>query len=98
MIKTISKIVAGQQDAKITVTLYTTTKNLYNFKGYYSAENTTDITAFAPDTGFTTTVTGDRTKGLVTKSEYTFSFNDYYTEHSDILTAADAGTVYYNFY
>ena len=96
--KTISKIVAGQQDAKITVTLYTTTKNLYNFKGYYSAENTTDITAFAPDTGFTTTVTGDRTKGLVTKSEYTFSFNDYYTEHSDILTAADAGTVYYNFY
>lgn len=96
--KTISEIVAGQQDAKITVTLYTTTKNLYNFNGYYSAENTTDITAFNPTTGFTTNVSGDRTKGLVTKSEYTFSFNDYYTEHSDILTAADAGTVYYNFY
>lgn len=96
--KTISEIVAGQQDAKITVTLYTTTKNLYNFNGYYSAENTTDITAFNPTTGFTTNVGGDRTKGLVTKSEYTFSFNDYYTEHSDILTAADAGTVYYNFY
>lgn len=96
--KTISDIVTGQQDAKITVTLYTTTKNLYNFNGYYSAENTTDITAFNPTTGFTTKVSGDRTKGLVTKSEYTFSFNDYYTEHSDILTAADAGTVYYNFY
>lgn len=96
--KTISKIVADQQDAKITVTLYTTTKNLYNFKGYYSAENTTDITAFNPTTGFTTNVSGDRTKGLVTKSEYTFSFNDYYSKHADILTATDAGTVYYNFY
>lgn len=96
--KTISEIVAGQQDAKITVTLYTTTKNLYNFKGYYSAENTTDITAFNPTTGFTTNVSGDRTKGLVTKSEYTFSFNDYYSKHADILTATDAGTVYYNFY
>lgn len=96
--KTISDIVTGQQDAKITVTLYTTTKNLYNFKGYYSAENTTDITAFNPTTGFTTNVSGDRTKGLVTKSEYTFSFNDYYSKHADILTATDAGTVYYNFY
>lgn len=96
--KTISEIVAGQQDAKITVTLYTTTKNLYNFNGYYSAENTTDITAFNPTTGFTTNVSGDRTKGLVTTSEYTFSFNDYYTRYSDILTATDAGTVYYNFY
>ena len=89
---------AAQEGLTVTVTLYTTTKNLYNFKGYYSAENTTDITAFNPTTGFTTNVSGDRTKGLVTKSEYTFSFNDYYTEHSDILTAADAGTVYYNFY
>ena len=89
---------ASQTGLTVTVTLYTTTKNLYNFNGYYSAENTTDITAFAPTTGFTTNVSGDRTKGLVTKSEYTFSFNDYYTEHSDILTAADAGTVYYNFY
>lgn len=96
--KTISKIVTDQKNAKITVTLYTTTKNLYNFNGYYSAENTTDITAFAPTTGFTTKVSGDRKKGLETKSEYTFSFNDYYTEHSDILTAANAGTVYYNFY
>lgn len=89
---------AAQEGLTVTVTLYTTTKNLYNFNGYYSAENTTDITAFNPTTGFTTNVSGDRTKGLVTKSEYTFSFNDYYTEHSDILTAADAGTVYYNFY
>jgi hypothetical protein len=89
---------AKQEGLTVTVTLYTTTKNLYNFNGYYSAENTTDITAFNPTTGFTTNVSGDRTKGLVTKSEYKFSFNDYYTEHSDILTAADAGTVYYNFY
>ena len=96
--KTISKIVTDQQDAKITVTLYTTTKNLYNFKGYYSAENTTDITAFAPDTGFTTTVSGDRTNGRVTESVYTFSFNEYYNRYANILTAADAGTVYYNFY
>lgn len=97
--KTISEIVAGQQDAKITVTLYTTTKNLYNFNGYYSAENTTDITTFAPTTGFKQyDVTGNRKDGLVTKSEYTFSFNDYYTRYSDILTATDAGTVYYNFY
>lgn len=95
--KTISEIVAGQQDAKITVTLYTTTKNLYNFKGYYSAENTTDITAFNPTTGFTTKVSGDRTEGLVTTSEYTFSFNDYYTKHKDTLID-NAGTVYYNFY
>ena len=96
--KTISKIVTDQKNANITVTLYTTTKNLYNFNGYYSAENTTEITAFAPTTGFTTGVRGNRRDGLETKSEYTFSFNDYYTEHSDILTAADAGTVYYNFY
>lgn len=96
--KTISKIVTDQQDAKITVTLYTTTKNLYNFNGYYSAENTTDITAFAPDTGFTTTVSGDRTNGRVTESVYTFSFNEYYNRYANILTAADAGTVYYNFY
>lgn len=95
--KTISKIVADQQDAKITVTLYTTTKKLYNFKGYYSAENTTDITAFNPTTGFTTKVSGDRTEGLVTTSEYTFSFNDYYTKHKDTLID-NAGTVYYNFY
>lgn len=97
--KTISEIVAGQQDAKITVTLYTTTKNLYNFNGYYSAENTTDITAFNPTTGFKQYgVTGNRKEGLVTKSEYTFSFNDYYNRYADILTATDAGTVYYNFY
>lgn len=89
---------AAQTGLTVTVTLYTTTKNLYNFNGYYSAENTTDITAFAPTTGFTTNVSGDRTEGLVTTSEYTFSFNDYYTKYSDILTAADAGTVYYNFY
>lgn len=96
--KTISEIVADQQDAKITVTLYTTTKNLYNFNGYYSAENTTDITAFAPTTGFTTNVSGDRTEGLVTTSEYTFSFNDYYTKHKNTLIGDNAGTVYYNFY
>lgn len=96
--KTISEIVADQRDAKITVTLYTTTKNLYNFNGYYSAENTTDITAFNPTTGFTTNVSGDRTEGLVTTSEYTFSFNEYYNKYASTLTAADAGTVYYNFY
>lgn len=96
--KTISEIVADQQDAKITVTLYTTTKNLYNLNGYYSAENTTDITAFNPTTGFTTNVSGDRTEGLVTTSEYTFSFNDYYNNHKDTLIGDNAGTVYYNFY
>lgn len=96
--KTISEIVADQRDAKITVTLYTTTKNLYNFNGYYSAENTTDITAFNPTTGFTTNVSGDRTEGLVTTSEYTFSFNDYYNNHKDTLIGDNAGTVYYNFY
>lgn len=89
---------AAQPDLTVTVTLYTTTKNLYNFKGYYSAENTTDITAFNPTTGFTTNVSGNRTDGLVTTSEYTFSFNDYYAKYANILTAADAGTVYYNFY
>lgn len=89
---------ATQTGLTVTVTLYTTTKNLYNFKGYYSAENTTDITAFAPTTDdFTTGVSGDRKEGLVTKSEYTFSFNDYYTIHKDTLID-NAGTVYYNFY
>lgn len=100
--KTISKIVTAQltdqQDAKITVTLYTTTKNLYNFNGYYSAENTTDITNFAPTAGFTKTVTGNRTEGRVTKSEYTFSFNNYYKTHQNTLIGDNAGTVYYNFY
>lgn len=97
--KTISKIVTDQKNANITVTLYTTTKNLYDFKGYYSAENTTDITAFAPDTGFKRyDVTGTRKEGLETKSEYTFSFDKYYQKYAKILTAADAGTVYYNFY
>lgn len=94
--KTISKIVADQQDAKITVTLYTTTMNLYNFNGYYSAENTTDITAFKPTS--TPVVSGDRKEGLVTTSEYTFSFNEYYNKYASTLTAANAGTVYYNFY
>lgn len=89
---------AAQTGLTVTVTLYTTTKNLYNFNGYYSAKNTTDITAFAPTTGFTTNVSGDRTEGLVTTSEYTFSFNDYYTKHKDTLIGDNAGTVYYNFY
>lgn len=94
--KTISEIVADQRDAKITVTLYTTTKNLYNFNGYYSAENTTDITAFKPTS--TPVVSGDRKNGLVTKLEYTFSFNNYYKKHQNTLIGPDAGTVYYNFY
>lgn len=94
--KTISKIVTDQQDAKITVTLYTTTKNLYNFNGYYSAENTTDITAFTPES--TPVVSGDRKTGLETKLEYTFSFNDYYNKYASTLIGANAGTVYYNFY
>lgn len=89
---------AAQTGLTVTVTLYTTTKNLYNLNGYYSAENTTDITAFAPTTGFTTNVSGDRTEGLVTTSEYTFSFNDYYNNHKDTLIGDNAGTVYYNFY
>lgn len=89
---------AAQTGLTVTVTLYTTTKNLYNFNGYYSAENTTDITAFNPTTGFTTNVSGDRTEGLVTTSEYRFSFNEYYNKYASTLTAADAGTVYYNFY
>ena len=89
---------AAQTGLTVTVTLYTTTKNLYNFNGYYSAENTTDITAFAPTTGFTTNVSGDRTEGLVTTSEYTFSFNDYYNNHKGTLIGDNAGTVYYNFY
>lgn len=86
---------AKQSDLTVTVTLYTTTKNLYNFNGYYSAENTTVTKPFT--TGFTTEVSGDRKEGLVTKSEYTFSFNDYYTIHKDTLID-NAGTVYYNFY
>ena len=94
--KTISEIVADQRDAKITVTLYTTTKNLYNFNGYYSAENTTDITAFKPTS--TPVVSGDRKNGLVTKLEYTFSFNDYYKTHQNTLIGDNAGTVYFNFY
>lgn len=89
--KTISEIVADQRDAKITVTLYTTTKNLYNFNGYYSAENTTDITAFKPTS--TPVVSGDRKNGLVTKLEYTFSFNEYYNNHKDTLIGDNAGTV-----
>lgn len=90
---------ARQEGLTVTVTLYTTTKNLYDFKGYYSAENTTDITAFDHTTAdFTTTVSGDRTDGLVTTSEYTFSFNEYYNEHRDTLIGDNAGTVYYNFY
>ena len=96
--KTISKIVTDQKNAKITVTLYTTTKNLYNFNGYYSAENTTDITAFNPTTDFTTNVSGNRTEGLETKSKYTFSFDEYYNTHKDTLIGDNAGTVYYNFY
>lgn len=89
---------ATQTGLTVTVTLYTTTKNLYDFKGYYSAENTTELTAFAPTTGFTTSVNGDRTKGLVTTSEYTFSFNEYYNKHKNTLIGDNAGTVYYNFY
>ena len=87
---------AKQTGLTVTVTLYTTTKNLYDFKGYYSAENTTDITAFKPTS--TPVVSGNRTDGLVTTLDYTFSFDKYYKKYADILTAADAGTVYYNFY
>ena len=97
--KTIGEIVTDQKEAKITVTLYTTTKNLYDFNGYYSAENTTDITAFPPSTAdFTTDVSGDRKNGRVTTSVYTFSFNDYYKTHQNTLIGDNAGTVYYNFY
>lgn len=87
---------AKQPDLTVTVTLYTTTKNLYDFKGYYSAENKTDITAFKPTS--TPDVSGDRKNGRVTTSVYTFSFNEYYNKYAGILTATDAGTVYYNFY
>lgn len=87
---------AAQEGLTVTVTLYTTTKNLYNFNGYYSAENTTDITAFKPTS--TPVVSGDRKNGLVTKLEYTFSFNEYYNNHKDTLIGDNAGTVYYNFY
>lgn len=90
---------AVQTGLTVTVTLYTTTKNLYNFNGYYSAENTTDITAFPPSTAdFTKTVSGDRKNGRVTESVYTFSFDDYYKTHKDTLIGENAGTVYYNFY
>lgn len=98
--KTISKIVTAQltdqQDAEITVTLYTTTKNLYNFNGYYSAENAPVTKPFTD--GFTKDVTGNRKEGRVTKSVYTFSFNDYYNKHRSTLIGDNAGTVYYNFY
>lgn len=87
---------AKQEGLTVTVTLYTTTKNLYNFNGYYSAENTTGITAFKPTS--TPVVSGDRKEGLVTKLEYTFSFNEYYNNHKDTLIGDNAGTVYYNFY
>lgn len=80
----------------VTVTLYTTTKNLYNFNCYYSAKNTTDITDFNPTS--TPVVIGNRKVGRETKSEYTFSFDKYYAEYANILIGDDAGTVYYNFY
>lgn len=90
---------ANKTGLTVTVTLYTTTKNLYNFNCYYSAKNTTNITIFAPNTGFKQyDVTGDRKTGLETKSEYTFSFDKYYAEYANILIGDDAGTVYYNFY
>lgn len=90
---------AVQTGLTVTVTLYTTTKNLYNFNRYYSAENTTNITTFAPTTGFKQyDVTGNRKDGLVTTSEYTFSFDEYYNKHKSTLIGDDAGTVYYNFY
>ena len=87
---------AKQPDLTVTVTLYTTTKNLYDFKGYYSAENTTVTKPFTD--GFTTEVSGNRKEGLVTTSEYTFSFDEYYNKHKSTLIGDDAGTVYYNFY
>lgn len=87
---------AVQTGLTVTVTLYTTTKNLYDFKGYYSAENTTVTKPFTD--GFTKEVTGNRKEGLVTTSEYTFSFNEYYKAHENTLIGDDAGTVYYNFY
>lgn len=86
---------AAQPDLTVTVTLYTTTKNLYNFKGYYSAENTTVTKPFTD--GFTTEVSGNRKEGRVTTSEYTFSFDNYYKTHKNTLID-NAGTVYYNFY
>lgn len=87
---------AKQTGLTVTVTLYTTTKNLYDFKGYYSAENTPVTKPFTD--GFTKEVTGTRKEGLITTSVYTFSFNEYYQKYAKILTASDAGTVYYNFY
>lgn len=87
---------AVQTGLTVTVTLYTTTKNLYDFKGYYSAENTTVTEPFTE--GFTKEVTGNRKEGLVTTSEYTFSFDEYYNTHKSTLIGDKAGTVYYNFY
>lgn len=87
---------ARQEGLTVTVTLYTTTKNLYNFNGYYSAENTTVTKSFTPDS--TPVVSGDRKEGLVTTSVHSFSFNEYYHEHEDTLIGDNAGTVYYNFY
>jgi hypothetical protein len=87
---------AKQEGLTVTVTLYTTTKNLYDFKGYYSAENTPVTKPFTD--GFTKEVTGTRKEGRVTESVYTFSFNDYYNRYASTLTADNAGTVYYNFY
>lgn len=91
----IAELLAKQTDPTVTVTLYTTTKNLYNFNGYYSAENTPVTKPFTD--GFTKDVTGNRKEGLITTSVYTFSFNDYYAKHKDTLID-NAGTVYYNFY
>lgn len=87
---------AVQRGLTVTVTLYTTTKNLYDFKGYYSAENTTVTEPFTDV--FTKEVTGNRKEGLVTTSEYTFSFDEYYNKHKSTLIGDKAGTVYYNFY
>lgn len=87
---------AVQTGLTVTVTLYTTTKNLYDFKGYYSAENTTVTKPFTD--GFTTEVSGNRKEGRVTTSEYTFSFDEYYNKHKSTLIGDKAGTVYYNFY
>lgn len=87
---------AVQTGLTVTVTLYTTTKNLYDFKGYYSAENTTVTKPFTDV--FTKEVTGNRKEGLVTTSEYTFSFDEYYNKHKSTLIGDKAGTVYYNFY
>lgn len=88
---------ATLSNVTVTVTLYTTTKNLDNFNGYYNAENTTTLSEFAP-ADLTTTVNGDRINGLETKSVYSFSFNDYYSKYSSTLVGENPGTVYHNFY